>query len=115
MPQATALTSLVNQAPFNQLIGGAYSTIWIQKKGNGYAVSGRSKADESVMSLTAVGAPALVIDLDGVLGGGDTVDVKVGGAAYGITKTPIGGGTEYIVTEHARIPPSARGIPTIII
>ncbi|WP_176317703.1 hypothetical protein [Burkholderia vietnamiensis] len=115
MPQAVALANLVNQAPFNQLIGGMYTSIWIQMKAGGYTVSGRSKADDAVGSLPNVGAPALVIDLDAVLGGAETVDVKVAGAAYGITKVTIVGGTEYTMTEHARIPPAARGVPSVVI
>lgn len=115
MPQAAALTALVNQAPFSQLIGGLYSSIWIQNKTNGYSISGRNKANDAVVSLVGAGAPALVIDLDGVLAGSNTVDVKVGGAAYGITKAEIVGGTEYTMTEHARIPPPARGVPTVVI
>lgn len=115
MPQAAALTALVNQTPFNQLIGGLYSSIWIKKKADGYAVSGRSKSNDAVVSLAGAGARALVIDLDGVLGGAKTVDVKVGGAAYGITKMAIVGGTEYAMTEHARIPPAARSEPTVVI
>ncbi|ASW03875.1 hypothetical protein [Paraburkholderia aromaticivorans] len=115
MPQAAALTTLVNQMPFTQLIGGLYSSIWIKKKAVEYAVSGRRKSDDAVVSLAGAGAPALVIDLDGVLGDAKTVDVEVGGAAYGITKMAIVGGTEYAMTEHARIPPAARGVPTIVI
>jgi hypothetical protein len=115
MPQAAALTTLVNQSPFNQLIGGLYSSIWIKKQGNGYLVSGRGKADDAVVQLAGADAPARVIDLDGVLGGTTTVDVEVGGAAYGITKMAIVGGTEYTMTEHARILPSARGLPTVVI
>lgn len=42
MPQAAALANLINQKPFDQLIFGMYSSIWIQVKGGGYIVSGRS-------------------------------------------------------------------------
>ncbi|MBU9439109.1 hypothetical protein KTE91_28930 [Burkholderia multivorans] len=115
MPQAAALANLVNQTPIDQLIFGMYSSIWIQVKSGGYTVSGRSKVDDAVGSLPNAGAPALVTDLDGVLGGAETVDVKVGGAAYGITKVTIVGGTEYTMTEHARIPPACRGVPTVVI
>lgn len=115
MPQAAALANLINQKPFDQLIFGMYSSIWIQVKGGGYIVSGRSKADDTVGSLPDAGAPALVNDLDRVLGGAETVGVKVAGAAYGITKMTIVGGTEYTMTEHARIPPAARGVPTVVI
>ncbi len=43
MPQTAALKALVNRTPFNQLIDGLYSTIWIRKTAEGYAVSGRRK------------------------------------------------------------------------
>lgn len=115
MPQTSALKALVNRTPFDQLIGGTYSTIWIRKTAEGYAVSGRRKADEAVISLAGDRAPSLLIDLDSVLGNGRNVDVRVGSTTYGITKMPISGGTEYAVTEAARIPPAARGEPTIVI
>ncbi|MGC4418485.1 MULTISPECIES: hypothetical protein [Cupriavidus] len=115
MPQTATLNSLANRTPFDQLIGGLYSTIWITKTIDGYAISGRSKADDAVVSLAGDGAPALLNDLDSVLAGEPCVDVQVGRAAYGITKMAIVGGTEYAMTEHARIPPTGRGEPTVVI
>jgi hypothetical protein len=115
MPQNAALNALVSQTPFNYLIGGQYSVIWVKKTVNGDSVSGRRKSDDAVVSLASAGAPALVRDLDSALGGALRVDVEVGGVAYGITKIAIVGGTEYAMVEHARIPATARGVPTVVI
>jgi hypothetical protein len=115
MPKTAALNSLVNREPFTQLIGGLYSTIWLQDMLGGYTVSGRRKSDDAVVPLPRDAAQALVTDLDSLLGDAQTVDIQVGSVAYGVTKCAIVGGVEYIVSEHVRIPPSARGEPTVLI
>lgn len=115
MPQIAALNALITQTPFDHLIGGVYSTIWIRKTSAGIAVSGRRKADEAVISVPCAGAQFLLNELDSVLSNGESADVQVGGAAYGITKMDIVGGTEHVMTEHERIRPEARGEPTLVV
>ena len=113
---STALTALVNQVPFNQLVAGVYTTIWLQDKGAGiFTISGRTKVDGQVRQLSAANGAALVQQVLAVTQGEKFTDVSVGGVDYGITVFPVVGGIEYVVTEHARIPPSQRGQPTDVI
>ncbi|CAB3754096.1 hypothetical protein [Paraburkholderia humisilvae] len=115
MPQVAALNALVNQAPFNQLIGGVYTTIWIRSGGESYTASGRRKSDGAVVPLPGVAGAVLVSELDAILRGTQSVDVEVNGAAYGFTRIGTVGSIEYAVTEHALIPQSVRGTPTVVI
>ena len=114
MRQVAALTNLINLAPINQLVDGAFSTIWIRDESRA-GIFGRKKGDNPAASLGHANVPVLVDEFNSVLAGGDTVDVEVAGTRYGITKAAVVGGTEYVITEHARIPPAQRGEPTITI